>query len=120
LDGVKHRLTELAERFQDALPIAGVATIAGNHAHHRWAVRGLDERGIGGHFIGSRLDEIAEVPDDIDGGIARVEEKPTQDRVDLVGLELERRDYSEIPTPPRRVQKRSSFSEALAVIQIEI
>ena len=40
---------------------------------------------------------VTEVADDIDGDIARVEEKSAQDRVYRVGLELERSDHAEVP-----------------------
>ena len=57
----------------------------------------MKERRIGGQLLGSGFNVVTEVPDDIDGGVARVQQKTAQDGVYRMGLELERRDHAEVP-----------------------
>ncbi len=116
MDGVNDRAAEFTERLQDALAFSDVAAVAGDHRYQGSPIRGMKERGISSEFVGSGFDVVTEVADDIDSGVARIEQKAAQDSVHRVSLEFERCDHPEVPTPaPRRAQKRSSFSEALAV-----
>ena len=97
MDGVNDRAAETAKGLQDAFTIGNVAAVARDHPDQRSAVGTMKKRGIGSEFVGSGLHEVTEVPDHIDGNIARVEEEAAQNCVYRVGLELERCDHAEVP-----------------------
>src|SRR6185369_8070966 len=58
----------------------------------------MKERGIGCKLIRGGRHEVAEVPDDLDGRLARIENKAAQHRVYRASPELKRRHHPEVPT----------------------
>jgi hypothetical protein len=98
LDAIKYWAAERSQRLQDALTLGNVAAVAGDHSDERGPVRTMKESGVGREFVGSRLDVVTEVADDVNGHIPRVGEKTAQDGVNRMGSELERSHHAEVPT----------------------
>jgi hypothetical protein len=59
----------------------------------------MKERGIGGQFVWSGFDVVTEMADNIDGSVARIEQKAAQNGVYRPGLEFERGDHSKVAAP---------------------
>jgi len=99
LNGVNQRAAELPQGLEDALALGDVATVARDDPDDGSAIRSMQKRGVRRDLVGGGYDIVTEVADDIDGGVARIDEKAAEHRMYRVGLEFERRDHSEVPAP---------------------
>src|SRR5215469_7146341 len=58
----------------------------------------MQECDVGSEFVGSRLDVVTKVADDVNGCIPRVEQEAAQDGANRMRAELERGDHAKVPT----------------------